>query len=287
MRWTRGGRSSNLEDRRGASAGGGGFRMGGGGGGARIGVGGLALLLVLSLVFKRDLVTDVLGGGGPVSTAVPGDPAGGAINDPAEEEMVLFVSNVLDSTQATWSRLVQNYPEARLVLFRDAVESACGFAQSATGPFYCPGDQRVYIDLGFFSQLDRQFGAPGDFAQAYVLAHEIGHHVQNVTGVERQVRAAQQQNPRAANQLSVAMELQADCYAGVWAFTAARNGQLETGDLDEGLNAAAAVGDDRLQKMGGGRVNPESFTHGSSAERRTWFRRGFDSGDPRQCDTFR
>ena len=281
MRWTRGGRSSNIEDRRGAS-GGGGFR-GMGGGGARLGIGGVAVLLVLSLVFQRDLVSEFLGGG---TATAPAGSAEAPINDPAEEDMVLFVSSVLDSTQLTWSRLLPNYPEAKLVLFRDAVESACGFAQAATGPFYCPGDQRVYIDLGFFSQLDRQFGAPGDFAQAYVLAHEIGHHVQNVTGMERKVRAAQQQDPRIANQLSVAMELQADCYAGVWAYTAARNGQLETGDLEEGLNAAAAVGDDRLQKMGGGRVNPESFTHGSSAERARWFRRGFESGDPNRCDTF-
>jgi predicted metalloprotease len=256
-----------------------------GGGGARIGIGGMAVLLVLSLVFQRDLVTEFLGGGSTSAPAVAGD-ANGAIADPAEEDMVLFVSSVLDSAQVTWSRLLPNYPEARLVLFRDAVESACGFAQAATGPFYCPGDQRVYIDLGFFNQLDRQFGASGDFAQAYVLAHEIGHHVQTVTGTERKVRAAQQQDPRLANRLSVAMELQADCYAGVWAYTAARNGQLESGDLEEGLTAAAAVGDDRMQKMGGGRVNPESFTHGSSAERAQWFRRGFESGDPNRCDTF-
>jgi uncharacterized protein len=278
MRWTPGGRSRNLEDRRGAS--GGGMRMGGGGG--RIGLGGLAVLLVLSVVFKRDLISEFVGGGAPVAGATAEAP----IDDPREEEMVLFVSSVLDSAQATWKRMLPDYPEARLVLFRGAVQSACGSAQSAVGPFYCPGDRRVYIDLGFFDQLDRQFGAPGDFAQAYVLAHEIGHHVQNVTGIEREVRTAQQRDPRSANQLSVAMELQADCYAGVWAHSAARAGQLEPGDLDEGLGAAAAVGDDRLQKMGGGRVSPESFTHGSSAQRRSWFKRGFDSGDPRNCDTF-
>ncbi len=285
MRWIPGGRSRNLEDRRGAS--GGGVRMGGRGGGGKLGLGGILLLIVLSLIFKRDLVSEFMGGGAGVGASVPAASAGAALDDPAEERMVLFVSSVLDSTQVTWQRLLQGYTDAKLVLFRDAVQSACGFAQSATGPFYCPGDHKVYIDLGFFDQLDKQFGAPGDFAQAYVLAHEIGHHVQNITGTERRVRTAQQQNPRNSNALSVAMELQADCYAGVWAHNAARAGQLEAGDLDEGLNAASAVGDDRLQKMGGGRVNPESFTHGSSAERRTWFRRGFDSGDPNQCDTFR
>ena len=258
--------------------------MGGGGGGGRIGLGGLAILIVLSAVFGRDMVSEFVGGGG-VGTA-PTSTADGAIADPAEEDMVLFVSSVLDSAQVTWRRLLPGYTDARLVLFRDAVESACGFAEAATGPFYCPGDRRVYIDLGFFDQLERQFGAPGDFAQAYVLAHEIGHHVQTVTGTEREVRAEQQRSPRYANQLSVAMELQADCYAGVWAYSAARAGQLEAGDLEEGLNAAAAVGDDRLQKMGRGRVNPETFTHVSSAERQRWFRRGFESGDPARCDAF-
>jgi predicted metalloprotease len=196
------------------------------------------------------------------------------------------MSSVLDSAQLGWTRQMDGYREAKLVLFRDAVNSACGFAEAATGPFYCPGDQKVYLDLAFFEQLDRQFGAPGDFAQAYVLAHEIGHHVQNLMGTERALRDAQQRNPAQKNKLSVAMELQADCYAGIWAYSAARNGQLERGDLEEGLLAASAVGDDRLQKMGSGRVNPESFTHGSSAERMRWFKRGFDTGDPNQCDTF-
>jgi predicted metalloprotease len=252
-----------------------------------MGIGGALLLAVLSLVFGRDL-TDLAGGGAP-SVAVapgPGGSANGAIVDAREENTVLFVSTVLDSTQATWHRLIPQYTDAKLVLFRDAINSACGLGEAATGPFYCPGDQKVYIDLAFFDQLKSQFAAPGDFAQAYVLAHEIGHHVQNLVGTERQMRAAQQQNPRQANALSVAMELQADCYAGVWANSAAKAGMLEPGDLDEGLSAASAVGDDRLQKMSTGRVNPESFTHGSSADRRTWFKRGFDSGDPNQCDTF-
>ena len=253
-----------------------------------MGIGGALLLAVLSMVFGRDLVTDFAGGGAPSASVAPGPggSADGAIVDPREENTVLFVSTVLDSAQATWHRLIPQYTDAKLVLFRDAINSACGLGEAATGPFYCPGDQKVYIDLAFFDQLKSQFAAPGDFAQAYVLAHEIGHHVQNLTGTERQMRAAQQQNPRQANALSVAMELQADCYAGVWAFSAAKAGMLEAGDLDEGLSAASAVGDDRLQKMSTGRVNPESFTHGSSADRRAWFKRGFDSGDPNQCDTF-
>lgn len=267
--------------------GGGGFGFGGGG--AKLGVGGMLILAVLSMVFGRDLVSDYTGGGD--ATVAAGAPAAtgsanGAIVDPSEENMVLFVSSVLDSTQNNWHRLIPQYTDAKLVLFRDAVSSACGLAESATGPFYCPGDRKVYVDLAFFDQLDRQFGAPGDFAQAYVLAHEIGHHVQNLVGTERQMRQAQQQNPGQAKALSVAMELQADCYAGVWGHSAAKQGYLDPGDVDEGLAAAAAVGDDRLQKMTTGRVNPESFTHGSSADRRAWFKRGFDSGDPNQCDTF-
>ena len=288
MRWSSGGRSRNLEDRRGASGGGmggGGFRSGGG---MKLGVGGMLVLIVLSYVFKIDLVTPITGGAGlPVpQQEAPARAQQAPLNDPAEERMVQFVSVVLDSAQSTWSRQMSQYREAKLVLFRDATPTACGTGQSATGPFYCPGDEKVYIDLAFFDQLDRQFGAPGDFAQAYVLAHEIGHHVQNVLGTEQQVRRLQGQNPGAKNRLSVAMELQADCYAGVWAHDAARANMLEPGDIDEGLGAAAAVGDDRLQQMAGGRVHPESFTHGSSAERRTWFRRGFERGDPNACDTF-
>lgn len=282
MRWTPGGRSHNLEDERGATGGGGGRGFGGGG---RIGLGGIVVLLVLSLVFKRDLVSGAVGLGGGGMPAASGAPAA-PIDDPREEKMVQFVSMVLDSTQTQWHRLIPQYSDAKLVLFRDAVNSACGTAEAASGPFYCPGDQKVYIDLAFFDQLDKQFGAPGDFAQAYVLAHEIGHHVQNVLGTERKLRQAQQSDPSMRNRLSVAMELQADCYAGVWAFSAARAGQLEAGDLEEGLGAASAVGDDRLQKMSTGQVHRESFTHGSSEERRTWFKRGFDNGDPKRCDTF-
>ncbi len=281
MRWAPGGRSQNLEDRRGAGGG-----MRGPGGGMRVGLGGMLVLLVLSLVFKRDLITPLMGGGGLQGSGPSAVSSGGAVEDAGEEKMVEFVSFVLDTTQTTWKRLLPEYQPAKLVLFRDAVQSACGMAESASGPFYCPGDQKVYVDLSFFDQLDQQFGAPGDFAQAYVLAHEIGHHVQNLLGTEQELRTAQRRNPAAANRLSVAMELQADCYAGVWGHEAARAGILQSGDLEEGLTAASAVGDDRLQKMATGRVSPESFTHGSSAERSRWFRRGMDSGDINQCDTF-
>ena len=287
MRWLPGGRSNNLEDQRGDSSGGGGGGGGGGFGGGRLGIGGVVVLLVLSFVFKRDLLSEFGGVSGADGGAPNSAVASAPVNDAAEEKMVQFVSFVFDTLQSDWHRMVPKYSDAKIVLFRDAVTSACGRADAGSGPFYCPGDRKVYVDLSFFSQLDRQFGAPGDFAQAYVLAHELGHHVQNVVGTERQVRALQQRDPAAGNQLSVALELQADCYAGVWAHSAQSEGIVQAGDIDEGLNAAAAVGDDRLQKMSTGRVNPETFTHGSSADRRMWFRRGFDSGDPNSCDTFR
>ncbi|MBK6455465.1 MAG: zinc metallopeptidase [Gemmatimonadetes bacterium] len=293
------GRSENLEDRRGASSGGGGGGgfgggggLGGGGrgfGGGKLGLGGIVILLILSAVFKQDFLG--LAGGG--ATAVQPAPSAEAapINDPQEEPLVLVVSAVLDSTQSMWSRVLPElgaeYRDAKLVLFRDATETACGYGQSATGPFYCPGDEKVYIDLAFFQELRDRFKAPGDFAQAYVLAHEIGHHVQNILGTSGKVHRAQQRASESeGNALSVRLELQADCYAGVWAATAARQGILEAGDVEEGLGAASAVGDDRLQKMATGRVSPESWTHGSSAQRMEWFRRGFDGGDARRCDTF-
>jgi predicted metalloprotease len=197
---------------------------------------------------------------------------------------------VLDDAQATWARIFsqsgRRYQDARLVVFRDATQSACGIGQSATGPFYCPGDQRVYLDVGFFQELASRFGAPGDFAQAYVLAHEIGHHVQHLLGVDQQVRAAQQRSPEDANELSVRLELQADCYAGVWGHETSGRVTLESGDAEEGLNAAAAIGDDRIQRMSGGMVSPESFTHGSSSQRVDWLRRGLQSGRVETCDTF-
>jgi predicted metalloprotease len=204
-----------------------------------------------------------------------------------------FVDAVMADTQSTWRELLAGrYQETRAVLFRDAIQSACGFAQSATGPFYCPSDRKVYLDLGFFDELDKRFGAPGDFAQAYVLAHELGHHVQTLLGIESKVRNLQASRPNESNALSVRMELQADCFAGVWGHNAARAGRspgrvaLEQGDVEEGLKAAAAIGDDRLQRMSSGRVFPDRFTHGSSEQRVTWFRRGFESGDVDACNSF-
>jgi predicted metalloprotease len=279
MRWIPGGRSRDLEDRRGG-------RRGFGVGGGRLGIGGLLVLVVLSLVFGRDFLSPFLSVGGGPSLSTPSEP----VMDEAEEPMVQFVSFVLDDAQNNWETIFANqgdsYQRARLVLFRDGVDSACGFAQAAVGPFYCPGDQKVYIDLGFYDELKRRFGAPGDFAQAYVLAHEIGHHVQNLLGVEQQVRQAQQRNPAAQNELSVRMELQADCFAGVWAHSTNERGLLETGDVEEAMGAASAVGDDNIQKMSRGRVVPESFTHGSSEQRMTWFNRGLNSGSPAACNTF-
>jgi predicted metalloprotease len=206
--------------------------------------------------------------------------------------MVDFVDAVATDTQDVWQRVLGGrYQQTRVVLFRDAIQSACGFAESATGPFYCPADQRVYLDLGFFADLDRQLGAPGDFAQAYVIAHEFGHHVQHLLGITESTRS----DPRpGANSASVALELQADCFAGVWGNAAAQSGraatgkpELDPGDVEEGLQAAAAIGDDRLQKRATGRVAPERFTHGTSEQRVSWFRRGLQTGNPVACNSFR
>ena len=280
MRWTSRGRSRHVEDRRGQRAGSGLRRV------APIGLGGLAVLLVLSLITGQDFLSMADPADGDVGLEQPAGPAGPV--SPEEERLVDFISFVLDDAQETWMALLgDRYQPAHLVLFTDAVESACGFAQAATGPFYCPPDQRVYIDVAFYRELRQRFGAPGDFAQAYVLAHEIGHHVQNLLGTEGQMRRAQQGNPGLANELSVRLELQADCYAGVWGYATAERGILEQGDVEEGLNAAAAIGDDRIQRMSGTRVAPDQFTHGSSAQRVEWFRRGLQSGDPAACDTFR
>ena len=251
-------------------------------------IGGLLLLLVLSLFFGPEVLSVL----GPGLASPPAAPAPGATPtaSPEEEEMVAFLSFVLDDLQAVWAEKLPEtgvqYPETQLVLFRDAIQSACGFAQSASGPFYCPGDRKVYLDLAFFDELARRFGAPGDFAQAYVIAHEIGHHIQTVLGIERQVRQAQASRPSARNQIQVLMELQADCLAGVWANTTARRNLLQDGDVEEGLRAAAAIGDDAIQRQTTGRVRPESFTHGSSADRAKWLRRGLQTGRIDQCDTF-
>lgn len=274
MRWSPRVPSRNVEDRRGA-------RM------APMGIGGAILLLVLSLVFGRDFISD--------SWQVAYDAAGGEVGavqqTPEEARNAELVSWVLDTAQATWSQLTPTalgapWHDAKLVLFRGATPTACGVGQTAMGPFYCPIDEKVYIDLSFYDELQQRFGAPGDFAQAYVLAHELGHHVQHLVGTDAQVRAVQQRNPTQANHASVLLELQADCYAGVWGHFAEAAGVLEAGDLEEGLNAASAVGDDRLQREAGKPVSMDTFTHGSSAQREFWFRRGFQSGDPRACDTF-
>ena len=283
MRWTSGDRG-NIEDNRGSSGGG---RM------VPLGIGGVIIVALLSMYTGVDFFS-ILGGGGssPAPTSV--GTSGTVSASPDEEKLVNMVDAVAADVQRTWTeQLGDRYPATKVVLFRDSIQSACGYAGAVSGPFYCPGDRKVYLDLSFFEELTRRFGAPGDFAEAYVLAHEIGHHVQNVTGIEARVRGQQRADPGSVNALSVRLELQADCYAGVWGHEAAQPGraakgqvELDPGDYEQALRAAAAIGDDRLQKLGTGRVMPEKFTHGSSQQRVTWFRRGFESGDPRQCDTF-
>ncbi len=291
MRWTPGGESNDIEDRRDQSGGGGG---GFGFGGMRLGLGGIIVLFILSLIFKQNFFA-LLGSGGGSGSATSVSPARvsqpNTARDQQEKPLVQFVSFVLDDNQKTWTEILPQqagtpYRHAKLVLFRDSTQSACGGADAATGPFYCPGDEKVYIDLGFYDELKQRFGAPGEFAQAYVLAHEIGHHVQKIVGIEGKVRRLQQSNPRAGNQLSVAMELQADCFAGVWAHSTQQRGLLDPGDVESALGAAAAVGDDHIQKMTRGTVQPETFTHGSSQQRMSWFRKGLDSGSIASCNTF-
>lgn len=284
MKWTPGDRS-HIEDRRGRSAGMGAVPMG---------IGGVLVLLVLSWFTGVDFLSLVGSGGPPSSQTENVGTSGPVATSPEEEQTVLFVDAVMRDTDEMWRGLLgDKYQPTRAVLFRDAVDSTCGLAESAVGPFYCPADRKVYLDLNFFNELRSRFGAPGDFAQAYVLAHEMGHHIQTVTGIEGQVRQQQQGNPSQRNQLSVLLELQADCFAGVWGHVASRDGraeqdkvELEPNDLEEGLRAAAAIGDDTIQKRTTGRVMPDKFTHGSSAQRVQWFRRGFDSGDPNACNTF-
>lgn len=279
MRWIPGGRSDDVEDRR--------DEGGGGIGGVHIGIGGFVILLILSVVFRRDFFS-LLSNTGVSTGQTVSQPD--TQRDAREEPLVQFISFVLDDTQKTWAGILQArgipYRHAKLVLFRDATSSGCGTAQSATGPFYCPSDEKVYIDLGFYDELQRRFGAPGQFAQAYVLAHELGHHVQNLVGIERKVRNLQGQNPGAGNALSVRMELQADCFAGIWAKSTQQRNLLEAGDVESALGAAAAVGDDRLQRMSRGQVSPDSFTHGSSAQRMEWFQRGMSGGTIEGCNTF-
>lgn len=283
MRWREGRRSVNVEDRRGMSMGGiGGRGLAGGG----IGV---VVLIVVAMLLGVDPSVLLEGGGtdyGPSQGQQ--EPRSGA----PEDELGQFVSVVLADTEDTWTDLFRqanrDYPKPTLVLFSGAVQSACGFAQAAMGPFYCPPDRKLYIDLSFYRELQNRFRAPGDFAQAYVIAHEVGHHVQNVLGIMDRVAALRSRMSQAdANALSVRVELQADCFAGIWAHHANRLRQiLEQGDLEEALNAASAIGDDRLQKRSRGYVVPESFTHGTSAQRQHWFRRGFEAGEMGACNTF-
>ena len=281
MRWKSVRRSQNVEDRRGkrvsrkASIGGGGL--------------GVLVLALVAMYFGVDpaVVLDGAGGltGSPQSEQRQAPPA-------EQEPLVEFTKAVLSTTEDTWNSIFQeqlgrNYEEPTLVLFSGSVSSACGNASAAMGPFYCPADQQVYVDLSFYNDLKNKFGAPGDFAQAYVIAHEVGHHVQTLLGISSQVMQQRQQvSKTAGNALSVRQELQADCFAGVWANKVARSDILEPNDLEEGLNAASAIGDDRLQQQGRGYVTPESFTHGSSAQRVKWFKTGLDTGDMNQCDTF-
>jgi uncharacterized protein len=288
MRWEGNRESSNVEDRR-AGGGGGGFRMGGGRG---VGLGTIVIALIAGWIFGINPLTviGVLGGAGGGMPQITQEAP--AKQGPIDDQMGKFVSTVLADTEDVWGKLFQaggsQYREPKLVLFRGATQTACGTGQAAMGPFYCPADQKVYIDLGFYETLKRQMGAPGDFAQAYVIAHEIGHHVQNLLGVSTKVeqmrgRVSQQQY----NQLSVRLELQADCFAGVWANHAQKTRQiLEQGDVEEAMNAAAKIGDDALQRQSQGHVVPESFTHGSSEQRVRWFTAGLKSGDTKQCDTF-
>jgi uncharacterized protein len=283
VEWTPGGISNDIEDRR-DDSGGGGFGFGG----FHIGCGGLILLGILSLVFHRNLFT--LLSGPSAAPTVQSRPDYG--RDQREQPEVQFVSFVLDDVQRNWTTILPEaahipYRHAKLVLFRDAYPSACGMAQDAIGPFYCPEDEKVYLDLSFFDELRSRFRAPGQFAQAYVIAHELGHHVQKLLGIEPKVHRLQQARPEEANPLSVRLELQADCFAGVWGHTTAQRNIVDESDVEQALNAAAAVGDDRLQRMATGRVSPETFTHGTSAQRAHWFKQGFDTGEISACDTFR
>ena len=274
MRGTDSGRSRNVEDRRGM-----------GGLGKGLGIGGTVIVLALSLLTGRNLFNDLgvepgVGTGSPMT----------AEDSAAQEKEVHFVSYVLDDTEKTWTNVLgqfnQQYTAPVLVLFRNSTESGCGYAQSAMGPFYCPVDQKVYIDLGFYDELKSRFGAQGDFAEAYVLAHEVGHHVQHLMGTDNRVRQAQSSNPQDANELSVRLELQADCYAGVWANTTKDRSSIDASDVQEAMTAASAVGDDRIQQQTGQRVNVDAFTHGSAAQRAEWFGRGLQTGDVRSCNTF-
>ena len=278
MKWRGQKRSSNIEDRRGrgvASKGGG------------LSIGFILIILVVSFITGKNplQLLETLGGSAAIAPPSHSEPT--MPLDEKQFELGEFASVVLADLEDTWGEIFegQSYRDPTLVLFNDAVQSACGMNSAAVGPFYCPGDSKVYLDLTFFSQLEHQLGAPGDFAQAYVIAHEVGHHVQNELGISAQVERARRTSSKAeGNRLSVRLELQADCYAGVWAHYAGKQGLLEPGDLEEGLRAASAIGDDTLQRAGGGRVRPESWTHGSSEQRVKWLRTGIRQGDPTACN---
>jgi predicted metalloprotease len=276
MRWDRGHTSGNVIDRRGAP---------GRGVGLPIGIGGVLVLGVLSLVFGRDLLTPVIEDESASQTAAPVAPG-----DDPDRELVQFVSFVLDDAQAVWRRDFEQHgrpwQDAQLVLFTQATETGCGPADAGIGPFYCPNDQHVYIDLSFYRELRQRFGAPGDFAQAYVLAHEIGHHVQHELGIDARTEEWMRTRPETANDLSVRLELQADCFAGIWARSTERRQLLEPGDMEEAMTAAAAVGDDTLERQAGMTVRPDTFTHGSAAQRTYWLHQGYRDGLIDHCDTF-
>ena len=288
MKWRPRRRGSDVIDRRGQG-------FGGGGGlpigmGAGLGIPGLIILVLFMFLSNR-------GGGGGFDVDSPLDdlggaqaPAGSGSEPQGDDRLFEFTEFVVGDVQDFWEdsfrQSGKTYQRSEMVVFEGGTQSQCGGASSQIGPHYCPPDQRIYIDLSFFRELRSRFGAPGDFAQAYVIAHEVGHHVQNLLGINQQVRNQQESNPDDANELSVRLELQADCFAGVWAFTVYERDIEQSGDLDEGLDAAAAVGDDRIQKQAGQNVNPESWTHGSAAQRQRWFKQGFENGDPNECDTF-
>lgn len=290
MDWTPGGISNDIEDRRddgGGDSGGGGFGF------PHLGIGGLIIVGILSVIFHQNFFS--LFSGANRASYSSNRRSTENVNrqrDAAESREVQFISFVLDDAQSTWARLLPAqahiaYRRAKLVLYRNSTPSPCGMAEDATGPFYCPGDEKVYLDLGFFDELKNRFGGSNaEFAQAYVVAHELGHHVQKILGIESKVNHLRQQHPSEANPLSVALELQADCFAGVWGFTAAQRNIINTNDVSGAMSAAAAVGDDRLQRMATGHVSPERFTHGSAQQRTTWLRRGLESGSIHSCNTF-
>ena len=292
MKWEGNRESDNVEDRR-SDGGGQGFGGGGLFGGRSIGIGTIVVALVGGWIFGINPLTilNLLSGGGAPTAQVQQQP-GQSQRPPADDRMAKFVSTVLADTEDVWKEVFaksgSTYKEPRLVLFRGATQTACGQGQAAMGPFYCPGDQKVYIDLGFYETLTRQLGAPGDFAQAYVIAHEVGHHVQNLLGISGKMDAMRGRVSKVEyNALSVRLELQADCFAGLWAQKAQTSRQiLEKGDIEEAMNAAAKIGDDALQRGSGGAVVPDSFTHGTSAQRQRWFDTGFKTGSVKACDTF-